>query len=227
MAPYSSLTALAGSMRIARIAGTMHASEGDDHQCRCGSADDERIRRAYAEQKRHEQLRDGDRCNESEQQADECSGETAAQDQTEDVAAGGAERHADADLARPFRDRLREHAVESHRREQDGGDRKDPEQPRRRSAHEHGGGRIGDLLDRPHAEDRRSMDRARRAPLSLPREATTAATVRTISVASLSPSWRAGKYTTGSNGRSMSSNCSLPTIPTISKGPFANSNVMC
>ena len=64
--------------------------------------------------------------------ADERQPDALDDDELQDVAAAGAERHADADLLRPLLDRVREHAVDADR----GEDQRDAAEEREHPAEE-------------------------------------------------------------------------------------------
>ena len=89
--------------------------ERDERQADAGRGKRQRVERRDLEQQAREKAREQERAGDSDNEACAREDEALAEDAPEDAQPIGAERHADAELARPLADREREHAADADR----------------------------------------------------------------------------------------------------------------
>ena len=127
VAAQSARSARIGEIDAARRAGMIAATNAHAPSDNGADRERQRIPELHAVELRGEQVAGADGQRQPEHEPEPDAPERAAQHHADDVAAAGAERHADADLVGPLRDGVGRDAVEPDRREHE---RDDPEQPR-------------------------------------------------------------------------------------------------
>ena len=129
-AGYSERSAETGSTRVARRAGIQHAASPAEEQQRGDAGEGAGVETADLEQQAREVARREKRPGQAEQEPGADQREPLREHHAQDVGRRGAEREADADLARPAAHAVGDHSVDSEHREQQGRRAEEPQQRR-------------------------------------------------------------------------------------------------
>ncbi len=120
-----------GSTTLARRAGSQQATNATDNSAIDKAEKCKRVGRADAVEQRGHQARQADRRGDAEDDAGGDQGHALSQNEAQDIAALRAERDADAELARPLRDGIRNDAIQSDRGQEQRGAGEDAEEQHR------------------------------------------------------------------------------------------------